>query len=331
MNINLSIFNKFSFIIPAYNIEKYIQECVNSILEQTYRDFELIIVDDGSTDNTGLIADNLAKLDERIKVVHRKNGGLSMARNSGLNESRGEWIVFIDGDDFWPNKDSLEIIVREIEKTPECDFIGFNVSEYYQSTKNLKKWVAYDKELDHVQPGLECIAKLVKSGTFPMSAWSKVIKRSFLVENNISFIPGLYSEDIPWFIELMRKTNAVRFVNHYIYGYRKEVAGSISASFSQQKYSDLLLILIDGIAQTDIQDKALMSFWAYEYCILLGMVSFFQQDEKKQQLNKLNELKYLLKYRINPKVRIVAMLKSVIGFNLTVSALGFFMHRKISD
>src|SRR4051794_4889210 len=110
---------KISIVVPVYKVEKYIKRCVDSILAQTYQDFELILVDDGSPDNCGKICDSLAKQDKRIKVIHKENGGLSTARNAGIDVAVGEYIGFVDSDD-WVTKDMFEYLLNLIEDN-ECD------------------------------------------------------------------------------------------------------------------------------------------------------------------------------------------------------------------
>ena len=106
-----------SIIIPVYNIEKYIEECVNSVLVQSYKNFEVILVDDGSKDRSSIICDDLANLDNRIKVIHKKNGGLSSARNAGIKASKGDYIAFIDGDDYWDDRDFLKDVVKCLDES----------------------------------------------------------------------------------------------------------------------------------------------------------------------------------------------------------------------
>lgn len=105
-----------SIIIPIYNIEKYLIECVNSILNQTYSNYEVILVDDGSIDNSGKLCDYLSLQNCRIKAFHKKNGGLSSARNYGLRHSIGKYVIFIDSDDYWNNNDILRLLIDKIEK-----------------------------------------------------------------------------------------------------------------------------------------------------------------------------------------------------------------------
>lgn len=96
-----------SVIVPVYNVEKYLEECVESVLSQTFTDYELLLIDDGSTDSSGDLCDQIAKRDTRVRVFHKSNGGLSSARNKGMDEAEGDWIVFLDSDDKWADKDGL--------------------------------------------------------------------------------------------------------------------------------------------------------------------------------------------------------------------------------
>ena len=122
-----------SIIVPVYNVESFLPMCIQSILEQTIIDFELILVDDGSTDRCPLICEQYAKRDSRIKVIHKKNGGLSDARNVGLKASRGRYIGFIDSDDFI-RKDMYEVLLRELEKE-NADFIKSDFIDYFDGDK----------------------------------------------------------------------------------------------------------------------------------------------------------------------------------------------------
>ena len=105
-----------SVIVPVYNVENYLDECIQSIVKQTFRDMEIILVDDGSTDSSGMLCDKWAKKDERIKVIHKQNGGLSSARNSGIDVAQGKYIIFVDSDDYWIGTDSLAHLYDTAEK-----------------------------------------------------------------------------------------------------------------------------------------------------------------------------------------------------------------------
>lgn len=310
---------KVSFILPIYNVEKYLSECVESILAQTYSDFEMLLVDDGSPDNCPALCDEWAKKDSRIKALHKPNGGLSDARNYGLDHAKGDYVVFVDSDDFWVEKDCLERLMNVVDAHPECDFIGFNCSYYYSDTKTYKKWVAYNESLSVPTDKNIVICSLVASGTFPMSACLKIIKRKSLSDMGLRFIKGTIAEDIPWFIDLLEGSKKCMFVNQYIYAYRQNVTGSITASGNPKSTSDLFAIVKNEVAKMknrsiakDAKD-ALYSFLAYEFCILLTASSRISKEIRKELMN----YKWLLDYTSNPKVRKAAFMNKLFGIKVT--------------
>lgn len=310
---------KVSFILPIYNVEKYLSECVESILVQTYRDFEILLVDDGSPDNCPALCDEWAKKDSRIKALHKSNGGLSDARNYGLEHAQGDYVVFVDSDDFWVNKDCLENLMNVVDVHPECDFIGFNCSYYYSDTKTFKKWVAYDESLSKPTDKDTVLCSLVASGTFPMSACLKIIKRKSLSEINLHFIKGLLSEDIPWFINLLEGAKKCMFINDYIYAYRQGVVGSISNSFSVRNFNSILRIIdnelqkLEGRTFNEKTKDYIKSFLAYELCICLGGLGQLEKSVRNEYYEKLKPYKWLLKFCQNPKVKKVSILNSLLS------------------
>ena len=322
-----------SVVIPIYSVADYLPTCIESVMKQTYSEKEIILVDDGSPDSCPSICDTLAQNDSRIKVLHKQNGGLSDARNAGLEIASGTYIVFIDGDDFWIDKKQLETLMKTINENPNCDFIGFNCSYYYQQTNTYKKWVRYSEEenLDK-----DCtIQKLIESGTFPMSACLKIIKRTFLIENQIFFKKGQLSEDIPWFMNLLDKAQEFKFINQYIYAYRQNVTGSLSGNFPVKHFDDILDIIKSEIKNlnnkykfnTDTKD-AIYSFLAYEFLILLSRI--YRLDKKIQTLKRkeLTQYKWLLKYTKNPKVKKVALINKILGLRLTEYILSIYDYKK---
>ena len=325
---------KVSFILPIYNVEKYLSECVESILVQTYSDFEILLVDDGSPDNCPALCDEWARKDDRIKALHKPNGGLSDARNYGLEHAQGDYVVFVDSDDFWVNKDCLENLMNVVDVHPECDFIGFNCSYYYSDTKTFKKWVAYDESLSKPTDKDTVLCSLVASGTFPMSACLKIIKRKSLSEINLHFIKGLLSEDIPWFINLLEGAKKCMFINDYIYAYRQGVVGSISNSFSVRNFNSILRIIdnelqkLEGRTFNEKTKDYIKSFLAYELCICLGGLGQLEKSVRNEYYEKLKPYKWLLKFCQNPKVKKVSILNSLVGFRLTRFFLEFYFSRR---
>lgn len=301
---------------------------------QTYSDFEILLVDDGSPDNCPALCDEWARKDDRIKALHKLNGGLSDARNYGLEHAQGDYVVFVDSDDFWVNKDCLENLMNVVDVHPECDFIGFNCSYYYYDTKTFKKWVAYDESLSKPTDKDTVLCSLVASGTFPMSACLKIIKRKSLSEINLHFIKGLLSEDIPWFINLLEGAKKCMFINDYIYAYRQGVVGSISNSFSVRNFNSILRIIdnelqkLEGRTFNEKTKDYIKSFLAYELCICLGGLGQLEKSVRNEYYEKLKPYKWLLKFCQNPKVKKVSILNSLVGFRLTRFFLEFYFSRR---
>lgn len=164
----------------------------------------------------------------------------------------------------------------------------------------------------------------------------KLIKRKFLVDSGIAFMKGIVSEDIPWFLEVLQKSRGFKFVNEYAYVYRKQVAGTISSSFSEKKYNDLLAIveretakIQDGCSDIKLRE-ALLSFMAYEYCILSGMVNNFDASQRRKQRKRLKQYDWLLKYDLNPKVRKVIKARRLLGRWLTGWLLYFYIKKVVN-
>ena len=175
---------KLSIIIPVYNVKEYIEICVNSIIHQSdIEDYEIILVDDGSTDGSGLICDQIAKNNNNIIVIHQKNKGLSGARNTGIKKAKGKYIMFVDGDDFINDKESLSKILKLTEE--KYDIIQYKMLYYYEKDNKY----LYLKDMDESNSIYikEQLYNKVITGTLSISACDKIIKRSIIIENNLFF------------------------------------------------------------------------------------------------------------------------------------------------
>ena len=323
---------KISFIIPIYKVEAYLNQCVDSILGQTYRDIEVILVDDGSPDRCPAMCDAYAEQDRRVSVIHKVNGGLSDARNAGLKVATGEYVIFVDSDDFWTSDKHLEQLVNVVTENLNCDFIGFNCSYYYPESNTYKPWSAYSDEIVKSCMGNETLTALVRSGTVPMSAWMKILKRNFLIDNELFFEKGILAEDIPWFINVLEKCNKCMFVNQYIYAYRQNVVGSITHSGGERSFNNLFAILKSELTKIGYRQfsedakKALYSFLAYEYCILLSMLDGLL--DAKPRRKELYSYKWLLRYTDNPKVKKAGMVYRVFGIRVAECVLRMYNNRR---
>lgn len=320
---------KVSFIIPVYKVEKYLEQCVQSIFTQTYKDYEILLIDDGSPDNCPALCDNWARIDKRVKVFHKPNGGLSDARNYGLERAEGEYVVFIDGDDFWRQSDDLEKLIKVVKKYPQADFIGYNCEYYYPDSGKYIPWVEYAEELSTLTDKNTATCTLVKSGTFPMSACLKMMKREFLINNNLFFVKGQIAEDIPWFINVLEKSEKCIFINNYVYSYRQNITGSITNSGSDRSFKSLLNIFktelekVEGRSLSEEAKNAIKSFLAYEYSILLTYDNLNDKIRKE-----LYQYKDVLKYTMNPKVHMVFRVYKLFGIRVTEWVLKLYQKKR---
>lgn len=223
----------FSVIVPVYNVEKYLPQCVKSILRQTCENFEVILVDDGTKDRSGEICDEFAAKDKRIKVIHKQNGGLSSARNAGIRQSQGEYILFVDSDDYWSNNTMLMQLFR-----------------YLGGREMLAVWKyrRCKEESNVYSDGEEASVKeyvlthdyktLFGKGMLFASAWYAAIPRTWFLNYDLFFEEGVVSEDMEWFGRLLESATNIAFFesNFYVYRIRQ---GSISNTITLKTVSDL--------------------------------------------------------------------------------------------
>lgn len=213
-----------SIIVPVYKVEKYIKQCVDSIIAQTYKDIEIILVDDGSPDNCPYICDNYAKADSRIKVVHKKNGGLMSARQAGLRAATGDYIGFVDGDD-WIEPDMYEHFAAVIEKyNPDmalCEFyFAYPQKDELSSQKLSKPYFEKDDMEQEIYPTMLFKGVYFMTGINPC-CWSKVFKRELLEKNLYNVTTKIkIGEDAAFTYPCLLEANSVAYVDKFLYHYR---------------------------------------------------------------------------------------------------------------
>ncbi len=203
-----------SIIIPVYQVEKYLDKCVASIINQTYTNLEIILVDDGSPDNCPTICDAWKERDSRIKVIHQENGGLSHARNEGLKIATGEFIGFVDSDD-WIESNMYELLLSVLLKT-DADIAVCNCYGNAKSSKNLQ---VNKQLLEQKQYSSEEILEihLKREGLIHNYVWNKLFRKSII--SNITFSEGKLYEDILWTTRVIGNSKRIVYINDYLYHY----------------------------------------------------------------------------------------------------------------
>lgn len=230
---------KFSIIVAVYNIEKYINQCVESIINQTYSNIEIILVNDGSTDNSLHILQEWEKKDERIKIVNKINGGLSSARNEGLKIATGEYIAYIDGDD-WISPLMFEKLSDSIIQFCQPEIVTYSYIEYYSN--DLQYIKSYNINDDTIYQG----NLFFENSSFKVQAWSKIYKKSFLNKMDLMFLNNRLHEDISYTIPLVLCANSVVNISEPLYYYRQNRSGSIMTQIKEKNIDDFINALSFG-------------------------------------------------------------------------------------
>ncbi len=213
-----------SVIVPVYNVAPYLEQCLDSIVNQTYRNLEIILVDDGSTDESGAICDRYAEQDSRIKVVHKENGGQSSARNVALDMMTGEWVLFVDSDD-WIELNTLELLFEQ--KDERADLVEFGVNLVYSNNIEVK----LNKSC--VESGLDALTTLVVKDLCMGLMCNKFIRASAI--GHFRFAEGRYHEDTPFIMELLYNLKGYyQYISLPLYHYlRRE--GQTTDSFTSRR------------------------------------------------------------------------------------------------
>ena len=189
-----------SIIIPVYNVEKWLNKCIDSILSQSYENFEVILVNDGSTDKSKDICDQYSKEDNRVKVFHNKNKGLSYSRNFGVKNSNGKYVMFVDSDDFISDINIIDKFINILEKD-KSDFIYTSYCRFNdENEEEITEILPIDINNNHIKgkSGIEILSMLIEKNNYHHAAYLKICNRKFLIENNLLFKEGIYHEDAEW-------------------------------------------------------------------------------------------------------------------------------------
>ena len=281
---------KISVIVPVYNVEQYLERCVDSIINQTYTNLEIILVNDGSTDNSGKLCDELAKKDERIRVIHKENGGLSDARNRGIDESESDLVGFIDSDDYI-DSDMYEVLLKNLNDT-DADLSMCALYDVYNNTPEVQVTNKETWKLSSEQ----AIKMVMEAKILSVTAVNKLYRKSLFTD--LKFEVGKIAEDAFIMIKLLDKCEKIVATNEkkYYYVHREN-------SITTQKFSTKFLNVIEAYEQNSniilekypkLKDVAQTRMnWAYFY--VLDRLLLDDNYNDKELENKL--ISYLKNHR----------------------------------
>ena len=240
-----------SVIIPVYNVEEYLRECVDSVLKQTYNTYEIILVDDGSTDSSGDICDAYAKQDMRIQAVHQKNQGLSGARNTGLSASKGKYVYFLDSDD-WILPETLEELMDKAKKEA-AEVVFFDANSFADNPDEFQVEQRYQRKDEYVtDEGYKVLDRLQKQKEYHSAVPLLLLQREFLIENGIRFEPGIVYEDMLYTYEVYCKAKRVAHVRKAFYQ-RRYRSNSIMTSRKNKKHYDSAKVVYEKVRDVSAQ------------------------------------------------------------------------------
>ena len=310
---------KYSFIVPVYNTEKFLKKCLDSLVNQTYKDFEIIVVNDGSTDKSSNIISKYQKKYKNIIVTNKENEGLSMARNRGVQKSSGKYIIFVDSDDYVSNK-LLEEVDKKID---DSDILRFQIATEDEE---------YTKINEYHEEGFESMCgydafKYLSSYHFVEPAWCYVIRRDYYIKNKFSFKKDVYHEDfglIPYVIYKARKVKSIDFIGYYYIQRNGSIMNNNDYKKTVKKAFDMLeqyktmRLFAKNINRKNNLDDYFLSYISNSVIVKAREL---KKDEKKVYINELKKLnvfdgvlvntrirrfkKYLMKHNLNLYLKVV--------------------------
>ena len=281
---------KVSIVVPVYNVQDYVLRCLKSLQNQEYNNLEIIVVDDGSTDKSGKICDEFAKNEDRAKVFHKKNGGLSDARNYGIKKSSGELIAFVDSDDYVSGSyisEMIELLNRDKSDVVVCGYNGELPDE-------------------EVVGGERAVYNcLIRQDNIDIVAWNKLYKKKLFVEGKIIFPKGKKYEDLLTIYKIMSKAKKVSYINESLYFYENREGSIINTESKEEKLKIREQAAEEAIeyfkSDDDLGDMAEVSLmlakYAYIDAALKGDIDAAFYDESmrwiRQNIDRFKKNKYL--------------------------------------
>ncbi len=314
---------EFSIIIPVYNVENYLDECVDSVIRQLYTNFEIVLVDDGSTDKSGDICDAWTLKDSRVHVVHRSNGGLSAARNTGIDAAKGKYLLFLDSDDYWVSDTFLEQVSERIVLTGPDVLIanyckvtdGIMSKPYFEKQQNMPLQLEKEKSLKYV----------TENGLWVATACNKIIRSRLFENGKLRFVEGIISEDVDWCLRLALQADQFDYCNLMMFAYRQR-GNSLSHAMTLRKIQhqfdniERCLSLIKDANEE--KQKLLQPYIAYQSGMLYFNIALLpQKNDRKSACAQAKAFAPLLKGTADKRLLFVYYTIKILGIRCTVGLL----------
>ena len=286
-------------VIPVYNVEKYLKRCVESVLVQGWHNYDILLVDDGSTDSSPQICDDYAKVYDFISVIHKKNGGLSEARNTGILHAKGEYVYFPDSDD-WIETDTF-LALAEVLESQKFDIISFN----REFVKDEDDAIVSDSLVTQVFEGKDAFVQMLKHSYITGFANDKIYRKSLFIDNNILFPKGKYYEDLGTNYKLFLSAKKVYATNQKYYHYLIDNPDSITQSWNEKKFSDMFgfykdIFYSDFVRSQLNQEELQISQLYYVNGLIHILASLYKSKLDKKYIDITDQVKQeLLKHGVS--------------------------------
>lgn len=321
---------RFSIIIPVYNTSKYLSACIDSVLTQEFDDYEIILVNDGSTDDSYDICNRYALKNSKIHFISQDNKGISVARNNGVAAASGEYLIFLDSDDYLYNN-CLNLLNSEINS--QYDVIAFswkavpddqNQSDYISDKLANILQGAYRNGSEYLLDALD------KNSNYPWFAWMYAFKRKFWKLNSFEFPVGKAYEDVYLIWRVILKAENVKVIPQTAYIYRTQRVGSIVVTPTLKREQDRLSIIEANINDVhdfeNISDKLrsllIENFSAIYYSSFIFATNIKDKNEYKKLMKLLDDKKYIGKYARSYKFTIIRLIMKIAGVSCVAKLLG---------
>lgn len=278
----------FSIIIPVYNVEEYLTQCINSVINQNFSKLEIILVNDGSTDNSGLICDAYTLKHDNVSVIHKENSGVSDARNLGIEQAKGEYIWCLDSDDFM-EKDIMHDVSEYLEKNDYDMVTCGHINHYNDGSKEVVSLPYGTTQKNNINRD-EYLTKLYKSKHNYWAPWKNIYRMSIVEEHQIKFPSGITrTEDCDFFMEFVYSATKFAFLDIPVVGYRIERQGSITNNLSQKSLEDKLKISKKHYnifnTKNDELSRNMRAFFSKEFSNGVYEITFLSSEYDKRHIN----------------------------------------------
>lgn len=323
---------KISFIVAVFNIEVFVSECIESLIHQTYRNIEIILIDDGSTDNSGKICDQYASKDSRVRTIHQKNMGLSEARNTGMRNATGDYIGFVDGDDI-VSLECARIAVETLKRSP-CDILFWKYKQFIEAKQCYDNQTSV-RDYRRVNPP-KCLEELLLQN-LNEEVWNGIYKKIIAVTEK--FPAKKQNEDVFWKYRVILKANDIGFISDQLYFYRIRPGSITQSPFSWKRFDSLegryrrTKDIIENYPE--LKATALSEIYAEAMFLYSDVVSSLHGEERKLGLKRINYYLDKLPFRFSEilfndkisKMRKVTLVLSKISFAATSRLKVFILKR----